>query len=224
MRYYYDVIDYDPILFMEYARASSAYEEYRVGIPAILKRVLDAYSEVHEYEGSEELFIWTNYIYRVRVNSQSSTLDSTSRLITRNFCANVTVLDKIKGSILPDPSRETYSGGESGEGFMNIWWGQVEGGQPGVSIEDTSRYNAVRHEYLVPGYEYLVFIDADPIFISETEIGYLLCSSMSLKMSNSFAFPMQSGNVIDNANYFELGNEIPYSTIVQWIRSARNEM
>ena len=224
MQRYYEVIDYDPILFMEYARASKTCASYQIDIPTILVKFLDAYHRVHQYEGHEELFIWTNYIYRIRVLSQSSRLDSSHKTIFRHFCANVEVLEKIKGSVLPDPSRQRYSGGDSGEAFMNILWGQDEGGQKGATIWDTARYVAVREGYLVPGNEYLVFIDALPVFLNETDVGYLLGFSGSLTKANSFAYPVQSGNVIDAEGYFGDRKEIPYDTFVKRIRAAKSSM
>ncbi len=224
MKSYYDIIDYDPILFMEYARTSSDYEEYSIGIGKILNKVLDAYHQVHEYKGHEKLFTWAEYIYRVRVISQSSTLDSSMRLHIRYYCASVEVLDKIKGAVLPDPSREIYSGRKSVEGFMKIWWGQVEGGQVGAMIWDSVRYVAVREGYLVPGNEYVVFIDATPQFISDTDIGYLLKFSDALTKVNSFAYPVEHGNVIDAEGYFGTDEKIPYNDFVEWIKSARDAM
>ena len=92
MKYYYDIIDYDPILLMEYARTSTVCDEYSIGIPEIMRKVLDKYHQYHEYDGHEELFTWAHFIYKIRVISQSSTVDSSNSVPIRYYCANVGVL------------------------------------------------------------------------------------------------------------------------------------
>jgi hypothetical protein len=224
MKIYYDIIEYDPILFMEYARASRNHAGYQVDIGTIGRTFLEVYRDRHPLSQLGEALLYTNYIYRVQIVSQSSIIDTTAKLLVRYYCAKARVLDKIKGGVLPDPSREIYSGGEEGNGFINIWWGHVEGNQTGVTIVDSAEYIAVREGYLEPGSEYIVLIDAFPIYVNDTDRGYRLSYSNYLGEYDNFVFPVRSGNVIDVDQYFEIGENIPLQEFIELVRGMRSRL
>jgi hypothetical protein len=220
MKCYYDMINYDPILFNEYAVYTSGSSNYLADVMTVYRALLDEYSSVRPLSEKDKLILWTPYIYHVRINSQSSRVDSAGKAILGKYCANATIIDAFKGLIVPDPSRQDDVPGE----MVNLWWGRELAGSRGATISDSVLYYQHREGFLVPGHEYIVFFDALTKFTDGGNRAYLLCNSPYSTEWMTWVLPVINGDVMDEGEYFGLGTNVQIQVFKDNIQTYRENI
>ncbi len=223
MRYYYDVLDYDPILFHKYAMATIGDPNYPCSVPSFISTLFDLYQESADAGPKDNLLIWTSYIYHIRVRSQVARDDSNKHTKMRKFCARADVLNKLKGTVLPDPSRMEDGGTEQ----ITLWWGtEVPSWNNGIYIVDSTAAFNVAEGFLIPEHEYIVFVLAEPTHLngSENSQGYLLSGTYDSNELGTWVLPVINGMVIDDDGYFGIGTEIEVQTFKEFVRSWREHI
>jgi hypothetical protein len=223
MQYYYDVLDYDPILFHKYAMATMGDSNYQCNVPDFVKAVFTKYQGIAVSEMKDNLLLWTSYIYHIRVRSQVAREDSNRFTRMRKFCARAEVMNKLKGTVLPDPSRMDIGGVEQ----ITLWWGtEIPSWNNGIYIVDSIAAFNVAEGFLIPDNEYIVFVLAEPthLYGPDDSFGYLLSGAYDSNELGTWVLPVRNGKMIDKNEYFGIGAEIEVPVFKEYVRSWRDHI
>ncbi len=223
MQYYYDILDYDPILFHKYAMATMSDSNYKCNVPDFVSAVFTKYQGFAVSGMKDNLLLWTSYIYYIRVRSQIAREDSNVYTKYRKFCARADVLNKIKGTVLPDPSRMDVGGTEQ----ITLWWGtEIPSLNNGIYIVDSTAAFNVAEGLLIPGNEYIVFVLAEPthLYGPDDSFAYLLSGSYDSNELGTWVLSVRNGKIIDKNEYFGIGAEIEVPVFKEYVRSWRDHI
>ncbi|MFA6235617.1 MAG: hypothetical protein WC824_15720 [Bacteroidota bacterium] len=219
LQLYKRIREYDPILWHEYYNAAAWSSAYRTNPRQFIEFCFDADERLHQHviSAAGEKLIASSYIYHVRIERRSSSMDTTRRAIYEQFCSEALVLRRFKGEVVPD-SRECD---DDADRYILIEWASRLPGRGDAIVVDWDRYRKSREEYLNPGAEFLVILDLWLVRLDDGERAYQLVLTGSHCNLTPSVFPIQNGMIIDDENVFKLGCAIPLEVFQQYERSFR---
>jgi hypothetical protein len=208
MKYYYNLLDHDPILF--YQTADYFDTVMNVPVMTIEDLFLNRLEKLSSNYHLELSLLYNRYIAHVIVTDTLHFLDTNGTAPgpgIKVIVANSTVLDLIKGQRLPaclpsvQPKTETTN-----------------------NIEDCfPLLDDNKQEWIKPGFEYILFLDiSNTCFDNDMDYFFMRPDGSTTNSAVCMMFPVINGSVYDPTNEFGFGNNLDVITWKNMLRAKIN--
>ncbi len=218
LKYMYRLADYDPI---RYHALLLTYQQGRFSGLALSDLILNKIAVNKQLAR----YIYSYYILHVKVNASEIINDAGGHLCRTKTVAYCSVLDKIKGQILPPFSYSTvaYDVNNIATPALNNFafsycheWSRKSGNR-----EYSGIYDENDQDWIKANREYIIF--ASPLSICSDTSSYYSIVPMVDSYSAGM-YPIENGMVIDEDNSLGFGNIVPLQAFKQRIQEQINQI
>lgn len=220
-QYWYKVLDYDPLLLKKYIEAVEIDSTYASRPIYLFLALKSAYNQYEAFTVQENVVLWSQYIYHVRVENISmythELVKDTSGVI-EYFCAKMQVLEKFKGECIPDTSYDS----ENPQKYVVASWDRYRPNDPS-RIRDSSRYNLFGEQRMSVGGEYIVFLGTKNTSTAYGD-GYYLQGGIIESEAGYWFMSITDGAVYDESEFFGLGKYIDLVEFKSHLREIKNRL
>lgn len=220
-RYWYKVLDYDPLLLKEYIEAIEDDTTYTSRPIYVFLALKNAYNSFVSFSAQENVVLWSQYIYYVRVDDISMYLHELAKDTSgamEFFCAKMQVLDKFKGECIPDTSYNS----EMPQKYVVASWDRYKPKDPS-RIRDSSMYNAYGESRMRIGGKYIVFLRVKHTTTAYGDGYYLQGGSIESEAGYWF-MPIMDEMVYDETEFFGMGKYIDLEKFKTYLAHIKNNL
>ncbi|MDX9790572.1 MAG: hypothetical protein WC313_05555 [Candidatus Kapaibacterium sp.] len=225
MKYYYNLLDHDPILYYQTEQYHDT--EINVEVGTIESLYLDRLKKLSSNYHLDLSLLYNRYIAHVRVRDTLHFLDTNGTSPgpgIKVIVSNSTVLDLIKGQRLPECLPNNYPKTdeimENEDCFTFVYapkWGRDIGGMRYPLLDEN------KQDWIKPGYEYIVFMSIlNSCYENNTDYFYLRPTGSTTNSAVCMMFPVKNGMVYDPENEFGFGTNLDVITWKNMLRARIN--
>ena len=226
MRYFYQMVDYDPIKFWLYSRADCiiGMDNYRIQPSFIADDFLPGLLQYSPYPILDYYLLGSYIIAHVSITDTSRIYPRNTIICKNLLYVNCTVLDIIKGQVLPPCNYPAQVKGKNGnnktltnECLQFIYC--CEWQRNTASYE--SLCDSAGNAWVKKNNEYIIFLEPRLLCTDSINV-YIELTPLGINSNKSFEhgmFAIENGNVIDPANEFGFGPIVPVNILKSSIRN-----
>ncbi|MFP4528154.1 MAG: hypothetical protein ACLFQX_06365 [Candidatus Kapaibacterium sp.] len=238
MRYYYKVVDYDPIIFKQYLYQADIDSINPANVRSDISKLI-AHSPtpfIHK------MLLNSFYIAHVRISDTIRTVDTNAMTCKNGIIVTAEVLDLIKGQRLPNCTDYNYPYKYNEKSDRNdkasaypslpdpclqfyycLEWHRGVNPDDRVNMNDLKAVDSHGNPWVKKDKEYIVFLNL--IFNCRHQGKYYLSAFPSTSVSETLSmYPIENGMVQDPGNEFGLGTSVPLATFKNALNSLINEI
>lgn len=223
IKYCYLLQNYDPLLFEQYHYDLSPYR-MRGSPKSFWKALLDAYEErFGALPYYMKVFLGVDMIYHVTVASLSSFIDKPGSDSLETFCADLEVLEKIKGQRIYLPCslpgiQKTPTNAQNNNCIKNVWTRSLLNNRS--SHRDSILWEQWGPSKMEVGKEYIVLLRNHAERLYNNHITWFTNAYYRDDQDLTFwIFEIRNGNVSDPKNKFGMGDNVPIVTFKNAIKN-----